>query len=143
MGQKHIDRAIQVIADKTGGGDEGYCVLALLDGEGYPTASTLSLSKAGGIGELTFCVHADSNKVRRARQDRRASVCFSSTGHNITLVGTMEVLTDPQTKKDMWYDALGGMFAGVDDPAYCVLRFTTKRYTLFFTDDYETISGAV
>jgi general stress protein 26 len=141
MSQKTIDKAVAVIAEKTGGGDEGYCVLALIDKEGYPTASTVSVSKADGISSITFCTDLDSNKVIRVGNCNRASVCFASMEHNITLVGTIEVLTDPAIKKEMWYDDLGGMFTGFDDPNYCVLRFKTIRYNLLFTDDYENVIG--
>ena len=41
------------------------------------------------------------------------------------LKGTMQVLTDPETKKRIWRTG-DTMFykKGVDDPDYCVLRFT-------------------
>jgi general stress protein 26 len=143
MSQKAIDRAVKVIAEKVGGGDEGHCVMALIDKEGYPTASTLSVSKADGIKGMTFCTGLDSNKAIRISDCNRASICFTSSKHNITLVGTVEVLTDPAIKKEMWYDDLGGVFTGFDDPNYCVLRFKTNRYSLFFTDDYENAVGTL
>ncbi|MDR0307845.1 MAG: pyridoxamine 5'-phosphate oxidase family protein [Chitinispirillales bacterium] len=144
MNQKTIDKAVKAIAEKTGGGNEGHCVLALIDMEGYPTASTLSLSKADGIREMTFCVELESNKVRRINNCNRASVCFSSEKYNITLVGTIDILTDPQVKKEMWYDCLENIFTGgAGDPNYCVLRFKTKSYNLFFTDEYDHASGTL
>ena len=36
------------------------------------------------------------------------------------LVGNIEVLTDPDIKKEMWYDGLAGHFRGTDDPNYCL-----------------------
>lgn len=144
MSQKIIDRAVKTIAGKTGGGDEGYCVLSLIDDEGFPTASVLSVSKADGISEVTFCTGLDEKKVSRIKACNRASVCFGSIEHNITLVGTIEVVTDPEVKKAMWYDGLQFMFeGGAEDPNYCVLRFKTKRYNLFFTDDYEHAEGTL
>jgi len=52
MNQEIISRACEIIGTKTGGiggGMEGHCVLALIDENGYPTASTLTISKANGI----------------------------------------------------------------------------------------------
>ncbi len=130
MNTEIIARAGEIVASKTGGGNEGYCVLALIDKDGFPTASTISVSKADGINWITFCTGLGSNKTKRIETCNRASVCFDSIDHNITLVGTIEVLTDPEIKKEMWYKGLEGHFNGPEDPDYCVLRFRTDRYNL-------------
>ena len=109
---------------------EGYAILALIDENGYPTASTLTISKAEGIKWLTFLTGIDSNKAKRIGKCNKGSVCLGSSEHNITLVGALEILTDPAIKKEMWYDAIGEMFSGPDDPEYCVIRFNTERYNL-------------
>ena len=130
MNTEIITRAGEIVASKTGGGNEGYCALALIDDDGFPTASTISASKADGINWITFCTGLGSNKAKRIEKCNRASVCFDSIDHNITLVGTIEVLTDPEIKKEMWYEGLESIFSGPEDPNYCVLRFRTKRYNL-------------
>jgi general stress protein 26 len=40
-------------------------------------------------------------------------------------------LTDPDIKKELWYDGWEYHFSGTEDPNYCVLKFTSKRYNLF------------
>jgi len=141
MNREVIARAEEIIAQKTGGGNEGYCTLALIDEDGYPTASTISISKADGLRWLTFCTGLGPGKADRIKQCDRASVCINSDAYNITLVGTIEVLTDPETKKEMWYDGLEHHFSGPDDLGYCVLRFTTRRYNLFV--DWKGEAGTV
>ena len=141
MHEELINRAGELIAKKAVGGNEGYCVLALLDTDGYPTASTISVSKADGIKWLTFCTGLGSNKTPRIEKCNRASVCFNAIDHNITLVGTIEVLTDPAIKKEMWYEGLRAHFSGPDDPNYCVLRFATKRYNLLV--DWKAAEGTL
>ncbi len=130
MTNEIINKAGEIVAKKTGGGNEGYCILSLLDENGFPTASTISASKADGINWITFCTGIGSNKAMRIKSCNRASVCFSSIDHNITLVGTIEILTDLETKKEMWYNGLNNHFSGPEDPNYCVLRFKTERYNL-------------
>ena len=130
MNEEIIARAGEIVAGKAGRADEAYCALALIDSEGYPTASTISVSKADGIQWITFCTGLGSNKTKRIEQCNRASVCFDAKDYNITLVGTIEVLTDPEVKKEMWYDGLENNFSSPEDPNYCVLRFTTNRYNL-------------
>ena len=128
MEKEIIARAGEIVAQNTG--EAGYCVLALIDLDSYPTASTISAAKADGINWLTFCTGLNSPKVDRIKKCNRASVCFNSSEYNITLVGTIEISTEPDVKKEMWYGGLAQHFSGPDDPNYCVLRFKTNRYNL-------------
>lgn len=47
MNQEIIKRAGEIIQKNTG--EDTYCVLALIDLDGYPAASTITASKADGI----------------------------------------------------------------------------------------------
>lgn len=121
---------------------EPYCALALIDADGYPTVSTITPSMSGGIHWVTFCSGLESNKAHRIEKCNRACLCFNKDGaHNITLVGTMEIVTDPAVKQEMWYAGMGNHFSGYDDPNYCVLRFTTRSYNLFV--NYQEAKGIV
>jgi general stress protein 26 len=104
--------------------------LALIDTDGYPTASTISASKADGLNWITFCTGFGGTKTNRINQNKQASVCFNSPEYNITLVGEIDIVTDPEVKKEMWYSGLANHFTGPEDPTYCVLRFKTQRYNL-------------
>ena len=142
MDQKIIAKAEEIINSKTGyigNGMGGYAALALIDENGYPTASTLTIAKAGGIKWLSFNTSLDRNSVKRIKKCNRASVCINSNEYNITLVGTVEVLTDTDTKKEMWFPPMEEQWSGHDDPEYCVLRFSTERYSLFI--DYKEVKG--
>jgi len=149
MSQKAIIKAEEIIKSKTAAANMGVGVtLSLLDHEGYPTTSTLSISKADGIRQITFGGQLDSNKAKRAKENSRASVCIfdddyeNGSYYNITLVGDIEVVTDIETKKDTWYPGLEEYFPdGVDDPNYCVLKFTTKRYNLWVDVEEEAATG--
>ncbi len=141
MNEDIISKAAEIVASKTGGGNECYCVLAVIDQDGYPTTSTISASKAEGLNWITFCTGLGSDKTKRIEQCNRASVCFDAIDYNISLVGTIEVLTDPEIKKEMWYPGLQGHFSGSDDPGYCVLRFNTKRYNLLV--DWQEAKGVL
>ena len=146
MSQKVITRAEEIINNKTAAVNMGTGVtLSLLDHEGYPTTSTLSISKADGIRQIFFGGSLSSNKGKRAAACGRASVCIfddkEDSYYNITLVGDIEIITDPEIKKEVWYDGLAEHFeGGANDPDYCVLRFTTKRYNLWV--DFEEAVGS-
>lgn len=137
MNQDVIERASEIIEKNTG--EESYCVLALYDLDGFPTASTITASKADGINSITFCTGLGGTKSNRIKRCNQASVCFNNDDYNITLVGTIEILTDSDVKKEMWYGGLVNHFSGPEDPNYCVLRFKTKRYNLLV--DWKAVSG--
>jgi len=118
---------------------EGHCVLSLIDEYGYSTSSTVTISKADGIKWLTFLDGLGLNKTKPIAQCNRGSVCLSASTYNITLIGTLEILTDPDIKKEMWQKLISEYYSGPEDPEYCVLRFNTERYNLFFADDDPVI----
>ena len=146
MNKEIIERAGEIIRQNTAHnspqGSEPYCVLGLIDANGYPTASTLTAAKADGINWITFCTGLGSNKAERISSCNRASVCFNRGGaYNITLVGTIEIITDAAIKQEMWYEGLKNHFSGPDDPNYCVLRFHTERYNLLV--DWQEAQGVL
>ncbi len=144
MSQDIIRRAAEVVAKNTVQG-EAYrgenCVLALIDLEGYPTASVLTPAKADGIKTLWFCTGINSDKVKRIEKCGRASVCFGASDYNVSLVGEIEAVTDVAVKKEMWYRGLENHYSGAEDPNFCVLRFTTKRYNLLV--DWQEAKGTL
>ena len=135
MNEAIIAQAEKILANRATK-EQGHCVLALIGLDGYPTAATISPSKIDGIRRITFCTGMGSNWVKRIGNCNRASVCFNSgeEQYNITLVGTIEVLTDLATKKEMWYDGMGAYYKGPEDPNFCVLQFTTQRYSLMLNE---------
>jgi general stress protein 26 len=135
MNEEIIKSAEEILANRALK-EQGYCVLALIDTDGYPTAATISPSKIEGIHCITFCTGTDSNWAKRIANCNRASVCFNSgtEQYNITLVGNIEVLTDLKTKKEMWYEGMGYYFTGPEDPKFCVLQFKTQRYSLMLNE---------
>ena len=144
MNQNIITKAIEIIEkNSVQGGEfsEQFCVLSLIDVEGFPTASVITPSKAEGINWLTFATFLDNNRAKRVANCNRASVCFASGEYCVNLVGEIEIITSADVKCEMWYDGLYSHIAGMDDPNYCVLRFTTKRYKLFI--DGEDVEGVV
>ena len=147
MNQEAIKKAGEIIASKSnyvGGGMEGYAVLSLIDENGYPSASALTISRADGINWLTFASSPDSNKAKRIAKCNKASVCIASPEYNITLVGTIEEVTDLAAKKDSWQEAMndGEHWTSYEDPNFFVMRFNTERYSIF-TFDGENVLEAV
>ena len=145
MNQDIIIKASEIIGKNTMHGAISntmpYCVLPLLEMNGYPTISTITPSKADGINWITFCTGIGSNKVDRIKKCNRASVCFCNENYNITLTGIIEIVTDPTIKNEMWYEGLNNHFSGADDLEYCVLTFKTENYNLLI--DWNEVRGSL
>ena len=140
MNRKVITRASELInsmAEYKLGGMEGYAALSLIDEKGYPSATTFCITKADGIKWLTFNTAMDRPYAARIAKNKKACVCINSSTYTINLVGTVEACTDMETKKENWFPFFddAGHWTGVDDPNLLILRFTTERYTIQFTDD--------
>jgi len=140
MSQEIIKRASELInslAEYKSGGMDGYAALSLIDDNGYPSATTFCITKADGINWLTFNTATDRPYAERISKNNKACVCINSGAYTINLVGTAEALTDIESKKENWLPLMDHMphWSGPDDPTLLIIRFTTQRYTIQFTDD--------
>jgi len=146
MNQKVVKRAEELInsmAEYKLGGMEGYAALSLIDDKGYPSATTFNITRADGIRWLTFNTAVDRPYAKRIGKNNKACVCINSSEYTINLVGTAEALTDIESKKENWLPLMDHMphWSGVDDPQLLIIRFTTERYTIQFTDDPENYAA--
>ena len=117
------------------------CALGMTDPDGTPTVAAITAARSEGIEWVTFSTGLSSNKVKRLAASNKASVCFLSETYNVSLMGTLTVLTDSASKQENWYDALSHHFTGPDDPEYCILKFTTERYNLLV--DWQEARGGI
>ena len=136
---KIMEKAARIVESIIGEGSR--LVLSQIDLDGYPTSATITASKAEGLRTIYFCTGLESNKAKRIRQDNRSSICYSNDDYNISLVGKMEIVTDPILKEEMWYGGLSNHFKDHEDPGYCVLKFTTERYNILV--DWTEIRGHI
>ena len=107
-----------------------------LDEEGFPNIKAmLKPRKFADLKEFYFSTNTSSMRVKQYRANPNASIYFYHKGiiryEGVMLTGTMEVLTDQETKDMIWRNGDTVFYKkGVTDPDYCVLRFTaeTGRY---------------
>lgn len=140
MNEKIIERAAELISERSAKNDHNFVTLALMDIDGYPYTTTISISKSEGIKWLTLCTGTGS-QAKRIANCNKASVCINEDTYHISLIGTIEEITDLETKKEMWYEGLGNHFTGYEDPNYCVLKFTTDRYSMLV--DWNSAKGSL
>ncbi len=103
-----------------------------VDGEGYPNVKAmLKPRKTEGLRRFWFSTNTSSLRVKQYLADPKACVYFYHKGlvryEGVMLKGTMEVLTDAETKEMIWRRGDTLFYkGGVTDPDYCVLRFTAQ-----------------
>lgn len=132
-----IQKASEIIQSNCG--EDGYCALTLMDTDGRPTTTTITPSKAEGRW-ITFCT-GFGTRTERIQLCKDACVCFNAPNYHISLKGRMEVITDTDVKREMWYGGMANHFAGSDDPGYVVLKFVADSYNLFI--DWEGAKGNI
>ena len=100
-----------------------------VDEDGFPNIKAMLAPRERDGCALYFTTNTSSMRVKQYLEDPKAAVYFYHRGRfryiGVMLKGTMDVLTDPETKERIWR-AGDTMFykKGVTDPDYCVLRFT-------------------
>jgi general stress protein 26 len=110
--------------------------LGVIDENGFPSVSTVSVIGPENIFEAYFSTNIGSNKEKRLQKNNRASICYREGGNNITLVGDVEILTDQPTKSRFWIDWFIDHYSGGEtDPNYCIIKFTTKRVSLWVENE--------
>ena len=107
--------------------------IASVDDGGFPNVKAmLKPRKRIGLKEFWFSTNTSSMRVKQFMENPRACIYFYHKGLikyvGVMLSGTMEVLTD-QESKDMIWKRGDTLFykGGVTDPDYCVLKFTAVK----------------
>ncbi len=115
----------------------GRCSTALVgsvDSAGFPNIKAMLKMENEGLSTFWFSTNNSAKRTARFRENPRACVYFmddeSFTG--LMLVGNMETLQDPDSRKRLWRDGFERYYPlGVNDPDYTVLRFTAERGNLY------------
>lgn len=116
------------------------CSVASVNEKGYPRICYLSPLRNQGIKEFWFSTGISSTKVQHFKINPKASVSIQRDGDSITLIGKMEIVSDPAIKDELWQKWLEKHFpnGGKDDPDYCVVHFFSDEGTIYINDQFET-----
>lgn len=118
--------------------------IASVDSDGFPNVKAMLAPRKIENNCFYFTTNTSSLRVSQYLENEKASIYFYKRGRfsyeGIMLVGKMEVLTDEETKKEIWRTG-DTMFykKGVTDPDYCVLKFTAQKgrhYRDFKTESF-------
>ena len=113
-------------------GKQDVSFVCSVDDDGFPNVKAmLKPRKRNGLKEFWFSTNTSSMRVRQYQDNPKASIYFYHKGliryEGVMLKGTMEVLTDQETKDMIWRKGDSVFYKkGVTDPDYCVLKFTAE-----------------
>lgn len=124
---------------------QGVAFVGSVDREGFPNMKAmLAPRKREGMTVFYFTTNTSSMRVAQYRRNAQASVyfCDPMTFEGLLLRGHMEVLEDAASRRMIWRDGDTEYYPlGVDDPDYCVLRFTAsdkgRYYCNFHSENIE------
>ena len=118
--------------------------ISSIDGDGYPnTKAMLPPREREGIRAFYFTTNTSSMRAAQYRNNPKACLYFCDKRffRGVMLRGEMEVLEDRGTKERIWRDGDTLYYAGgVNDPDYCVLKFTAysgRYYSNFHSEDFQ------
>ncbi|MCL2407880.1 MAG: pyridoxamine 5'-phosphate oxidase family protein [Defluviitaleaceae bacterium] len=121
--------------------------IASVDASGFPNMKAmLPPRRRDGIKTFWFSTNTSSERVAQYMANPKASIYFVDKRffRGVQLIGTMEVLTDAESKEMVWLDGDTKYYAqGITDPDYCVLRFTAHQgryYSNFKSETFEIYS---
>jgi pyridoxamine 5'-phosphate oxidase len=104
-------------------------IVCSVDENGFPNAKAMFKTEHDGLKTFLFSTNTSSMRVGQFRSDPKASLyfCDKNEVHGLMLVGSMEVCTDHDLKARLWAEGNEKYYPlGIDDPDYCVLRFTAQ-----------------
>lgn len=116
-----------------------------IDSEGFPNMKAMLAPRIREeIKTFYFTTNTSSMRVQQFIENAKASIYFCDQRYfkGVMLKGTMEVLTDQETKERIWLEGDTIYYPlGVTDPDYCVLKFVAQsgRYYSEFKSEQFVI----
>lgn len=117
--------------------------ISSVDEDGYPnTKAMLAPVRQEGIKTFYWHTNSLSVRVKQYRNNPKACVyfCDEQSFQGVMLKGTMEVIDDPVTKKEIWQDDFSVYYqGGVDGGDFILLKFTAESgrfYNNFNSDSF-------
>lgn len=117
--------------------------ISSVDEEGYPnTKAMLAPVKQEGIKTFYWHTNSLSLRIKQYRNNPKACIyfCDEHSFQAVMLKGTMEVVDDPATKKEIWKDDFSIYYqGGVNGGDFILLKFTAESgrfYSNFNSDSF-------
>ena len=124
--------------------NQGISFISSVDENGYPNMKAmLPPVKWEGIKTFYWHTNSPSRRVKQYRKNPKACIYFYDKRffRGVMLKGTMEVVDNVKTKKELWKDEFTMYYTGGRDGGdFIILKFTAENgryYSDFHSEDFE------
>ncbi len=112
--------------------------LASVNADGYPRPVPMSKIAATGCNDVWVATAGNSEKVTDFKTNNKAGLSYSFYGDCVALRGTVEIISDDETRRSMWQECLNDYFpGGPTDPNYVLLHFVGTEATIWTDDEFS------
>ena len=119
--------------------------VASVDEDGFPNIKAMFVPRKIEGNCFYFTTNTSSLRAQQFMKNSKASIYFYNRGRfkyeGVMLIGTMDVLQDKEIKHEIWRPGdIMYYRQGVDDPDYCVLKFTARigrHYSNLKTENFN------
>lgn len=110
--------------------------VASVDENGYPRPVAMVKVKYED-GAIYVATGTSSAKTAHFKANPKAGVSIVKGCDGVVFTGLMEIVTDQETKRSLWGDWMLSHFpGGVEDPEFCILKFTPKSTTYWIDNTF-------
>ncbi|MCL1927819.1 MAG: pyridoxamine 5'-phosphate oxidase family protein [Treponema sp.] len=107
-----------------------------------PNVKAMLVAKHYGLKTFYFASNNSAIRTEQYKKINKACVYFNGgfIYKGLMLEGTMEILNDIENKKLIWKNGMKSVYknGGINDPDYCVLKFTAKNGRYYYWYKTET-----
>ena len=118
--------------------------ISSVDENGYPnTKAMLPPVKRDGIKTFYWHTNSPSMRIKQYKNNPKACIYFYDKRffRGVMLKGTMQVLNDKKTKKEIWNDDFEKYYqGGMDGGDFIIIKFTAESgryYSNFNSEDFK------
>lgn len=104
-------------------------MLANIDRDGYPHIRAMLKVENEGLDTIWMITNTSSDKIGQLKRNNKVCLYFVDFEKwmGLTLVGTLDILQDAESRKRCWRKGFEKYYpGGIDDPDYTVLCFSTR-----------------
>ena len=105
-------------------------LVSSVDSSGYPNTKGMLALEHDGLLVHYFSTNYSARRTRQFISNPKACVYFFAEPdyRGLMLVGHIDVCTDEENRRKLWRDGFEIYYPqGVNDPDYCVFKFTAER----------------
>ena len=106
-----------------------------VNGGGFPQIKAMLVFEHDDLKVQYFSTNLSSKRAAQFREDPKACVyyCDEVNYKGALFTGTIEVCMDLETRAMLWRDGCEIYYpGGIDDPDYCVYKFTAETVNYYF-----------